>query len=151
MDKLDLKNGMKFVERDGNTFYIIDGFIYKKGTIPMDLIYVNTKRSYFDEFENDFSHQENIEQDIMEIYNSEGKSIYKRIETKAQELERGFENFCSKQWPCPNCLYHSTKVCQFSWLKDNYDIVEKKETSHHMTEEEINEEVDRLYKGLERG
>lgn len=79
MNKQDLKNGMKFISRDGEIKYIIENNIYRKecgNKLELEYSLGTLKRC----FKEDMSYESNAKFDIMRVLDLEDNLIWKREE-----------------------------------------------------------------------
>ena len=79
MNKQDLKNGMKFISRDGEIKYIIENNIYRKecgNKLELEYSLGTLKRC----FKEDMSYESNAKFDIMRVLDSDDNLIWEREE-----------------------------------------------------------------------
>ena len=127
MNKNDLKNGMKFISRDGKIKYIIENNIYRKeygNKLEFEYSLDTVKKC----FEEDMSYEFNAKFDIMRIFDLEDNLIWEREEemiTSEKDLYKAFRAMCESHNRCDCCDY-STGNCEFDWILDNYNVTKKK-------------------------
>lgn len=76
--KIELKNGMSFITREGNEYYVIGNIIYKrKNDINLEL--VDFIDDFFKKYEKDLKDKNNfMHYDIMKIFDVDNKLIWER-------------------------------------------------------------------------
>ena len=128
MNKNDLKNGMKFISRDGKIKYIIENNIYRKeyGN-KLEFEYsLDTVKKFFEE---DMSYEFNAKFDIMRIFDLEDNLIWEREEemiTSEKDLYKAFRTMCESHNRCDCCDYnYGVGTCEFNWILDNYNVTKK--------------------------
>ncbi len=87
MNKNDLKNGMKFVLRNGETRYIIEDDIYIKERCK-ELKFVYSLNNFKEYIKDDMFYGLNNEYDIMKIYDSENNLLWERTEVDWRKIPK---------------------------------------------------------------
>lgn len=80
MNKQDIKNGMIFIERDNNKYYVIEDrvFIKLKNKIALEL--VQNLNTYLDMYNNELESLYNSNSDITEVWDMNGNILWEKEE-----------------------------------------------------------------------
>lgn len=90
MNKQDLKNGMIYQIRAGRTFCIIVNEVYELHTSVNS--YIGLFKDAIIEYENDLTHKLNPNNDIMYVYDYDGKLLWERGEQQIDSLINFIKN-----------------------------------------------------------
>ena len=80
MNKQDIKNGMIFIERSGNKYYIIEDRVFIKLKNKIALEFVQNLNTYLDMYNNELENLYNSNGDITEVWDMSGNVLWEKEE-----------------------------------------------------------------------
>ncbi len=133
MKKSDLKNGMSFETRRGEEYFIIQEDLYRK-TIELSLEPNGSFNSYIRDYEDDLTHKNKHNEDIVKIYDVDRNKIWKRIDWDKIPIDTKVfvKNFEDSNWKKRHFAGYDKKIegspfrtfdyGQTSWTSEGTDI-----------------------------
>lgn len=80
MNKQDIKNGMIFIERNNNKYYVIEDRVFIKLKNKIALEFVQNLNTYLDIYNNELESLYNSNSDIIEVWDMNGNILWEKEE-----------------------------------------------------------------------